>query len=575
MKKRTLRIAAVVAALVLAVMSLAGCALYQEDAPAETTTQAPGAPGATEEIPPLAATWPEFGERRTEKITWFEMGWTGMEKDLDIITPEIARRTNLYLEYEPMTVPTGDDYNQRLNLMIASRDVPNVFFGGIDSYTRTIYKKLGESGAIWDISEIIRDYENLYNLVYPELNLYRTEDGKNFFVPTQTGRGNEVLYEPPHGIFVRQDFLDKLGMEQPESLDEFKEYLRRSISEITIDGKPVTGLVLGENLAGLSALYEPFLPLLGQFESFTLPFNHRNHYRINNYLFTDSPELLDAAKFIHGMVKEGLLDREVLTIKHAQKQERISSGMAAAFVGAWWDMNTWSDNAKQVMPDLLYFTPPIFYQSEEIRASRSREWTNWVGCWSSIIVSKTVSEENLRHLLAVMDYFATEEGQLLAQAGIEGVTFEWNEEGKYEFTEEFKQKTNNLDWNKAAAYGVFYYSQLVFNVPVIRHLQQTPPALLREDNLKGWNNRQDVRDLYRADMDPPKDYYFLPGEIELQKMPAIRDAQTEFWAKVIAARSEEEVAELVAQWGRTTKNMGIDEIIAEREAFIDNLELAE
>ena len=160
MKKRTLRTVAAAAALLLFVVTLAGCALFREDAPATPPTQATG---NAEEIPTLAATWPEFSEFRTEKITWFEMGWTGMEKELDIITPEIARRTNLYLEYEPMTVPTGDDYNQKLNLMIASSDVPNVFFGGIDSYTRTIYEKLGDSGAIWDLTEILGEYENLYS----------------------------------------------------------------------------------------------------------------------------------------------------------------------------------------------------------------------------------------------------------------------------------------------------------------------------------------------------------------------------------------------------------------------------
>ncbi len=73
-------------------------------------------------------------------------------------------------------------------------------------------------------------------------------------------------------------------------------------------------------------------------------------------------------------------------------------------------------------------------------------------------------------------------------------------------------------------------------------------------------------------MDPPKDYYFLPGEIEIQKFPAIQDAEREFWARVIAAKSEAEVEDLVTQWGEITKSMGIDDIIAERQAFIDNFD---
>ena len=120
-----------------------------------------------------------------------------------------------------------------------------------------------------------------------------------------------------------------------------------------------------------------------------------------------------------------------------------------------------------------------------------------------------------------------------------------------------------------------YYAQMVFNIPAIADKQTVSPALQREDNHLSWENRQEVRDKYNAEMDPPKDYYFLPGEVEGQKFAAIKDARQEFWAKVVAAQSEEEVESLVTEWGKTTKNMGIDEIIAERQAYMDSFVIAE
>ncbi len=113
------------------------------------------------------------------------------------------------------------------------------------------------------------------------------------------------------------------------------------------------------------------------------------------------------------------------------------------------------------------------------------------------------------------------------------------------------------------------------NIPAIADKQTVSPALQREDNYLSWENRQEVRDKYDAEMDPPKDYYFLPGEVEGQKFAAIKDVRQEFWAKVVAAQSEEEVESLVTEWGKTTKNMGIDEIIAERQAYMDNSVMAE
>lgn len=571
MKRKFRRLVALAVAVILMIGVLAACAGNNEG---ETEPSAQQNLSDTSEVPELASQWSEFSKPHSKPVTWFEQGWTGPEKDKDIIGPEIEKRTNFHMDYIPMTVPTGDDYTQKLNLMVASNDVPDIFFGGNDSYTRTIYEKLGQTDKIWDISEIIKDYDNLYKLVYPELVLYKAEDNKNYFVPTQTGRGNEVLNEPPHGLYVRKDFLDKLGMDYPKTPADFKEYLRRCKEEITVNGQKVNGLVLGENLSGIEQLYESFFPLIGDHESYTLPFDPNDNWKVKNYEYTDSPELMQAAKYIYSLNAEGLLDKEALTIKQAQVQEKASSGTASAITTAWWDMNTYSDNAKQIVPELMYVAPPIMYNSEEIKKSRLRDWTNWVGGWSSVIFNKDkVDEETLRHFLAVMDYLATEDGQMLVQAGVEGETYKFNEDGKYEFLPEFVEKTNALDWNKAAAYGVFYYSQLVFNVPVIRDKQTVSPALVREDNRLGWENRQEIRDHYKAEMDPPKDYYFLPGEIELQKFPAIKDAKLEFWAKVLSAKSEGEVEKLVHEWGRTCKDMGIDEIIAERQAYIDNFQI--
>lgn len=528
-------------------------------------------PAEAGEVPELAKTYKEFEKKHSAKVTFFEQGWTGPEKDLDFVAPEIARLTNFEMLYEPMTVPTGDDYNQKLNLIVAGGDVPDIFFGGQDLYTRTIYEKLGESGKIWELSEIIKDYPNLYNLIEPELKMY-SKEGKIYQIPTQTGRGNELLYEAPHGMNVRDDFLKQLGMEYPKTPDEFYTYLKRCKEEIKeVNGQPIIPLVLNENLGGIEAIYQAFLPVVGAHGAAELPFDVKDNYKVKNYLFTDSPELMKAAKFINKLSVEGLLDREVLTLKSAQVGEKVSSGRVAAVTVAWWDMNAYSDNAKQDVPELMYAVTPDLYENEELKEYRDRKWTNWIGSWSSLIVSKKVDEETLRHLLATLDWLTTKDGQILTQVGIEGVSFKYNEQGKYEYLPEFLEKTNDLDWNKAAAYGVGYYCQLVFNMPAFTDLRETPPSLIREDNYKGWENRQHVRDLYDANMDPDKDYYFIAGEVENQKFPPIIDMRREFFAKVIAAKSEEEVETLVKEWAATCKNMGIDEIIAEREAFISNL----
>lgn len=555
----------------LLLSAFAGCGDKKESG---TDSSAGGGSTAGENAPELASVYPEFSKHREINITWFEQGWTGPDADLDIITPEIERLTNLKMNYEAMTVPTEQDMIQKLNLMVASNEVPDVFFGGIDAYTREVYEKLGAKGGLWDFSEIIKDYPQLYDLVAPELNLYQVDEGKNFFVPTQTGRGYEVIYEPPHGPFIRQDFLDQLGMEYPTTPDELYTYLKRTTSELEINGQPVKGILFGENIGGYNTITEMFFPLVGDREVYTLPFDSEDDYQVKNYEFTNSPELMKAAKYLNKLSREGLLDSEALTIKNAQFQEKGSSGQYAYLCASWWDMNTFVDNAKGEVEDIFYVAAPPIYETKEISESRNRPWTNWVGCWSSLIVNKNIDEDTLRHLLAVMDYMTTQEGQLLVQVGIEGETYTWNEAQKYQFTDDFINKTNDLDWNKCAAYGVFYYSQLVNNTPVIADVRETPPALLREDNYKGWENHKIKWDAYQKDMEQiPLEYYFLKGQEEQEKFQAIKDQRLEFYGKILQAQSEEEVEELVNQWAETCKSMGIDEIIAERNQIMDEIKV--
>jgi putative aldouronate transport system substrate-binding protein len=574
--RKKLRIPGAILAMLLVVSLLAGCGLFEEDKPTqETSTSVDKTVETTqaENANPLVKIWPEFAKQHEAKIVCFEMGWTGPEKDKDFVTPEIAKRTGFQLNYEPMTLATGDDLNQKLNLMVASQDVPDIFFGQSDAYSRSIYTKLGESGLIWDIAPQIKNYETIYNLVKPELTLFKTKD-KSYFIPTQTGKGNDALHSAASGLFVRDDLLKKLNMPYPTTPEEIYTYLKRCKEELkTADGKAMIPYTLDENLGGVDNLMVAFLPIRSGDNNFT--FDRHDNYKVANYGYTDSPELMRGAKFINKLYQEGLIDRESLTQKRAQFQEKISSGRIAAMSCAWWDMNTFSDNAKAVVPDLMYVAnPQLFDKTNGVPKYPDDKWTSGIYSWSTLIVSKKVSEEALKHFLATLDYLATKDGQVLVQAGIEGKSFTYDENGKYKFTEEFKQQTGNLDWNKGSSFGVYYWQQLVMNLPAYDSLRAEYPELVREDNKKGWENQQLNRDHYDPNMTPPKDYYFVAGPVEIQKFPAIQDARSEMLAKVLVAKSEAEVEKVIHEWAKTCKDMGIDDIIKERQQYMDTFDIS-
>lgn len=90
-----------------------------------------------------------------------------------------------------------------------------------------------------------------------------------------------------------------------------------------------------------------------------------------------------------------------------------------------------------------------------------------------------------------------------------------------------------------------------------------------ENKISYDNRKAIVIDKYDPNMIPTKGYYLNSGEIETKKLPAIDDAKLVMWAKVINAKSEAAVEAIVHEYGKTCKTLGIDEIVAERQKFLD------
>jgi hypothetical protein len=277
--------------------------------------------------------------------------------------------------------------------------------------------------------------------------------------------------------------------------------------------------------------------------------------------------LIKGLKFLNNLYTTGLLDKEAVSIKREQFTQKISAGNVASMSSSWWDMNTFSDNAKTEVPDIMYVqSKNLQYASEP---TKLRKWTNWVGMFSTLTVSTKLDEETTKHFLAMLDYFAGMDGQVLVQAGLPGKSFELDANGKYKSTDQFKKDTTDLDWNKVAATGVYYWQQLVFNLPAFDALRAEYPELARKDNYASWENRAEERERYDPNMMPTKDYYFEIGPVEREKKTALDDAFKKLVADCILAKDGAAVEKLANDYGAKCKELGIDEIIAERQQIID------
>ncbi len=204
----------------------------------------------------------------------------------------------------------GDDYDQKVSLAIAAQDIPDIMH--VADYSTLV--ELVENDMIADLTDI---YNNLAcDTVKSSYESYgannpldaATFDGKIMAIPkTQLSDGQDFLW-------LRKDWLDNLGLEEPSTMDEVADILRAFISDDP-DGNGQADTV---GLAVLPTVYGGY---------------PNNHFGIDNFFtaFDAYPEIWikdSEGKAVYGSVFTTRTTDDIVAL--------ISGGQCGAYVGPWW-----------------------------------------------------------------------------------------------------------------------------------------------------------------------------------------------------------------------------------------------
>jgi putative aldouronate transport system substrate-binding protein len=124
----------------------------------------------------------------------------------------------------------SDSFSDKLNLSIASGDIPDVMT--VDAIQ---LQQLAEAGAIEDLTGIVEQYANAdllenWNQTGGVALAAATIDGKVMGIPNVQPQA-----DAPIMVWVRQDWLDKLGLAGPETVDDV-EAIAKAFMEQDPDG---------------------------------------------------------------------------------------------------------------------------------------------------------------------------------------------------------------------------------------------------------------------------------------------------------------------------------------------------
>ncbi|ANE48411.1 hypothetical protein SY83_21410 [Paenibacillus swuensis] len=212
----------------------------------------------------------------------------------------------------------------RLNLAIASNDIPDIFVVG----DLNQLKKLVQNGMIEDVTKVYEDYasptfKDFHSAAGNKALEDVTFDGKLMAIPNLS-----VQSEGHDFAWIRQDWLDKLGLQPPKTFEDLTNIARAfKTQDPDGNGKADTaGFIVGN---------DP--------RTFNLGFyaNKATRLMIQNeqgevMSGMDTPEYKAGVAQMAELYKEGLIDKEFALKDEAKNNEMIANGKAGIMQWVWW-----------------------------------------------------------------------------------------------------------------------------------------------------------------------------------------------------------------------------------------------
>lgn len=346
------------------------------------------------------------------------------------------------INLDDITWPTGEDTENKINIMATSGDLPDViqfWTGKID-----VFHRLADAKLIMPVDELIDKYmPNFKSFNDPAvLDAFRNEkDGKLYVLPSFTIPPDKAEeYVKVNWVpFVRRDILKKTGMKSIDSLDDLYNFLKAA-KQVDKDIIPMS--VVEQELFGVMFGMEPY----------KCKVDHDSQRILNKWYL---PEHLEALKYLARLFREELLDQEFYTTKMDDGIEKVKAGRVAfCFGSVGWAPSWFNPALKAKYPDDPDKVFDVIKMPRKEGLGKINYWTYSPYGWSMACISKTAKDPV--RLAKFIDWSFTDYGNTVLWFGApskEG-SYWYEEDGKIMFNEAVVNKfesgeiTNNAGtWN--------------------------------------------------------------------------------------------------------------------------------
>lgn len=368
--------------------------------------------------------------------------------------------TGVHIEY---IHPTIGSEQEIFSVLIASGDYPDmIYLANGAAYPGGIVGGI-DDGVFLNINDLVQQYAPNFSgwREYDDVHRIETisDDGFILGFPMMNEEG-----EPANlGMVIRQDKLDLLGMEVPETLDEIYSVLKAAHDKLGMKSPlllPGTGVFEDSNILSAFGVGKDWYQDNGTVKYGPIQEGYKQYLQLMNQWYSEG--LIDpnfvSNSFTGAPPNDLLVSEDVM--------------MTTTFWGRTVDamvVNGVTENKD-------------FWMTPMPAAKQKKGDTVGIRTWNSPILSQTVVTSGCKNPeIAVkwLDYQYTKDAMILNNYGVEGFTFNYDEKGDFQFTDLIMNNPDGLNptdanrlYIRRNGSGWIDYKRQWLTNPTVKHKDQ-------------------------------------------------------------------------------------------------------
>lgn len=345
---------------------------------------------------------------------------------------EYEKMTNIQVQWDTVH---KDNLAEKRNLLLAGGDYPEMFYAS--AFSRTDLLKYGKQGAFIPLNDLIDQHAPNFKALmekYPVIEKGITmPDGNIYGLPTiYDPEFRSVLYGTP---WVKSEWLTKLGLQEPQTLDEFYDMLKAfkekdpngngQKDEYAWGGVGTAGIVnylrgsFGLNYHGTSNINVDTDPASGKVR----------------FIPTD-PRYKELLQFVNKLYKDGLLEQDIMSVKSTEVDAKGVEGLLGVV-----------DNVDPV----AIYNQEGYVGLPVLKGPHGDQMFSATGSPLGNIGMFVLTDKakNPAALIRWMDYFYSDEGIRMFFMGWKDETYKEDAEGNVDYVDDIKNNPEGLNLDQA------------------------------------------------------------------------------------------------------------------------------